>query len=435
MTRSIDIDQVLDDWLAEGPRQLPDRVVDSITADIGHAAPTRRWRLPWRNHVYRNYFALAGAAVIVFVAAGLAVSLLANLPGIAGPSPKPAPTPTASPTGSASPSFVPTATPLSEEFRVTALLNGFLQARIAGEGAEAYLEGAEYSNHFPPLLYQTTSGARYDRAEFEPVSGIEWPYERDAYKVRLFAGDTVVEQLMFWGADYPLKLIYTDFGYGTEIAPTTENGQPVASTYKYLGGQVTLRAAHPWVMSNSDGNGFGRLTPEGPGVAPTTDGGQRTEWDELFIMGDPEHVPFDEGCLSGTTAVDATSLADSIRSDPSLETTAPAAVTVGGANGVMMNVRRFSGASLCASVNEDGSFTDHWPVLYPIFSQASERNEFNGHYSYQSTGEWMKLYLLDAPEGASLQVLAIAIAAPRTTFDRAVEAAAPVLDSIEFHLP
>lgn len=429
MTRSIDIDQVLDDWLAEGPSRLPDRVVASITADIEHAAPSRRWRLPWRNHVYRNYFALAGAAVILIVAGGLAVSLLANRPGVAGPSPTPALT------VAPSPSFAPTVAP-SEVPNVTELLNGFLQARIAGTGAEEYLAVPESSSHFPPLLYQTTAGARYDRAEVEPVTGIEWPTVRSAYKVRLFAGDTVVEQLIFWAADFdPPKLFYNKFGYTTDIAPTTENGQPVASTYDYFGGQVTLRAAHPWVMSSSGVIGGGRLMPEGPGMPPTTDGGERTEWDQLILMADPEHIPFDEGCLSGTTAVDATSLADSIRSDPGLETTAPAAVTVGGADGVTMDVRRFSGASLCASVNEDGSFTDHWPVLYPIFADGWERNEFNGHYSYQSSGEWMRLYLLDVPEGSSMRILAIAVAAPRSTFDRAVEAAAPVLNSVEFHTP
>jgi hypothetical protein len=47
----------------------------------------------------------------------------------------------------------------------------------------------------------------------------------------------------------------------------------------------------------------------------------------------------------------------------------------------------------------------------------------------------MRFYLFDMPEGASMRILAIALTAPASTFERAVEAAAPVLDSIEFHAP
>ena len=77
------------------------------------------------------------------------------------------------------------------EAEVTELLNGFLEARIAGEGAEEYLLTlSEAPDVLPPLLYATTSGAPYGRAEFEPVAGIKWPYGWMAFKVRLFAGDT-----------------------------------------------------------------------------------------------------------------------------------------------------------------------------------------------------------------------------------------------------
>ena len=88
--------------------------------------------------------------------------------------------------------------PPTQEASVTELLNAFLQARVAGEGAEKYLLPVSGdSTSLPPLLYATTSGAPYERAEFEPVPGIEWPYGWTAFKVRLFAGDTVVEQLFF----------------------------------------------------------------------------------------------------------------------------------------------------------------------------------------------------------------------------------------------
>jgi len=50
-------------------------------------------------------------------------------------------------------------------------------------------------------------------------------------------------------------------------------------------------------------------------------------------------------------------------------------------------------------------------------------------------GHRMRLYLLDLPEGMSARTLAIAISAPEPDFERVMEGAAPVLDSIEFHAP
>ena len=47
----------------------------------------------------------------------------------------------------------------------------------------------------------------------------------------------------------------------------------------------------------------------------------------------------------------------------------------------------------------------------------------------------MRLYLFDAPSGSSMQVLAIVIDVPESRFKRAVEAAAPIVDSVEFHAP
>lgn len=53
----------------------------------------------------------------------------------------------------------------------------------------------------------------------------------------------------------------------------------------------------------------------------------------------------------------------------------------------------------------------------------------------QATGEWMSLYLIDMPEGSSMRILAIAIVAHESSFERAVAAAAPVIGSVEFHAP
>ena len=82
------------------------------------------------------------------------------------------------------------------------------------------------------------------------------------FKVRLFAGDTMVEQL-FFTTDNPDLLRYQAYAYGADFAPTTENGMPVAVPYSFFEGEVTLHAAHPW---DHVGSVSARLTPDGPGV-------------------------------------------------------------------------------------------------------------------------------------------------------------------------
>jgi hypothetical protein len=345
----------------------------------------------------------------------------------------------------ADPSPEPT-TPPPSEAEVTELLNRFLEARVAGEGAQQYLETPKEDI---PLLYAATSGAPYERAEFERVLGIEWPYGWMAFKVRLFAGDTVVEQLLFLGRpDGPLGLEYQPDGFGTHIAPTTENGQPVAMPYNSFDGEVTLHAAHPWIMSDYrefGGVTFGRLIPEGPGVLPTTDGGQRTDWDELFLMADPALLGAD--CQTGPSPADAAALAESIRSDPDLGATAPVVVSVGGADALMMDVKIAAGATVCAPTTSGGDLLanallglvlDDSSVGATVF--VNRDGEWlavdpNGVATGRATGEWMRLYLFDVPEGLSMRILAIAIVAPESRFERAVGAAAPVVDSVEFHAP
>jgi hypothetical protein len=327
----------------------------------------------------------------------------------------------------ADPSPEPT-TPFSEA-EVTELLNGFLEARIAGEAAQQYLNVPEEDI---PLLYATTSGAPYERVEFERVRGIEWPYGFMAFKVRLFAGDTVVEQLFFTPHDGRLGLEYQPDGFGTDIAPTTEDGQPVAVPYNAFDGEATLHVAHPWVFYDySPGPIFGRLIPEGPGVGPTTDGGQRNDWDELFLMADPAWVGTD--CQTGPDPDNAEALAESIRSDPGLEATDPVAVSVGGAEALMMDVKIEAGATVCAPITDGGDLLPNG-VLRPVFGTSMTVVD-DGVVTGVATGEWMRLYLFDVPDGSSMRILAIAIVAPESRFERVIEAATPVVDSIEFHAP
>jgi hypothetical protein len=190
-------DETISTWLEDtAPTGLPQRVL----AATFERTRSSRQQLGWRGVLGRLQMprfipALGGAAVVV-----MAAVLALNFMSVSGPGG----------TTTTSPSAARPATPPAEA-QVTELLNSFLAARVAGEGAEEYLsisgDSVSHCCNPPPLLYATTSGAPYDRAEFEPVLGIEWPYGYTAFKVRLFAGDTVVEQLFFWAADNHLELV------------------------------------------------------------------------------------------------------------------------------------------------------------------------------------------------------------------------------------
>ena len=415
MSAPKDLDRQIESFLADGPLELPEPSYAQVR-DRMDSTRQRAGFAPWRTSSMSRIvqYGLAAAAAVLVIVVGFGALRGGPAPGT-------------------SPSAEPSATAPSPSGAFDDVLNAFLAARVAGAGAQQYLDNEQVV----PLLYATTSGAPYERAEFEPVVAIEWPYGLKAFKVRLFAGDTVVEQLFFAGPDAPL-LSYELDGFGTDIAPTTENGQPVTTLYTYFDGSVTLQAAHPWIFPapNTYPNPFGRLIPEGPGVAPTTDGGQRHDgWDRLVLMADP--TLGGAGCQKRPDPADAAALAESIRSRPDLGATAPVAVRVGGAEALMMDVVISAGATISVPADAQGNLCNN-AILGLVFDQYTVGSSVvfaNGVATGRATGDSMRLYLLDVPEGSSMRILAIAIVAPESRFERAMEAATPVLDSVEFHAP
>jgi hypothetical protein len=303
----------------------------------------------------------------------------------------------------------------ASDAEATALLETLLQARVDGEGAEAYLSPSASQI---PLLYATTSDAPYERSEFELVQGPVWPGGWREFTVRLFAagGSTVVEQsfLVDRDEDGRLVLVHGALDPGKDVL-TTENGGALAEPYEFLDGEVTFAAAPPWDWYVG-GWGF---TP----TMTTLEFGD--SYQLLAVVADP--LPVETGCEDGRAPADAEALARSIRSDPDLEATEPVAVSIGGIDALRMDVVAATGASVCG---EGG----HPQVLAPAPSAGP-----NGDLGWIGVGlrhgDRMRLYLLDLPEGMSARILAIAISAPEPDFERVVEAAAPVLDSIEFHAP
>lgn len=299
---------------------------------------------------------------------------------------------------------------------VTALLQAFLRARVDGAGAEQYLlrepEESPFEDRQVPLLYATTSGAPFEGFEIERVQGPVWPTGWTEYKVRLFAeGETVVEQYFHVvERDGQLGLVY---GYASNDVPTTENGQSVAVPQNIFGGTLTLIAPP--------------LVPRGDGhiEIPLTASGGR-----VVIGEDPVPMsPVREDCLSvaiGTAlpiADDAAALARSIEADPDFGTTGAVPVSIAGIDGLQMDVM-FNEQDLCYSLwspSRLGSGTGPVEVL-------------TGDLGWR-----MRLYLVDYPEPAwpsdsnwRPQVLTIAVIAPQTDFERALEQAASIVESLEF---
>jgi hypothetical protein len=88
MNRPADVDRTLEDWLAEGPSQLPAHVIDGIVRQLDTTHQRKHWWLPRRNTMTRSVLALGGAAVVV-MAVALTLNY-ANLPRLGGPATLPA---------------------------------------------------------------------------------------------------------------------------------------------------------------------------------------------------------------------------------------------------------------------------------------------------------------------------------------------------------
>jgi hypothetical protein len=284
------------------------------------------------------------------------------------------------------------------EAEVNGLLEAFLRARVDGEGAEQYLlrEPEESSPIFEdtdvPLLYATTSGAPYERSDIEKVQGPVWPTGWMEYKIRLFAeGGTVVEQLFHVVRhDGQLGLVY-----GDADIPTTENGQSVPLPYSILDGEVTFAAAPPWEKRDWPSDTFMKFN------------GSRD--DHVVIATDP--LPVGTGC--DPAPADAEALARRIMADPNIDTTETVPVRIAGLEGLQMDV----------DVNVNAVF------------RAEEDYSCSWIWAPDQADRWrMRLYLVDLPEGISMQTLAIAvIAAPDTDFERVLEEASPIVESLEIH--
>lgn len=85
MTRQLDVDRVLEDWLAEGPSRLPDRVIQETIGQLDDIRQRRLWWLPGSERMQRLFLPLAGVAATLVVAVVAIASLFGDV-GPGGPS-------------------------------------------------------------------------------------------------------------------------------------------------------------------------------------------------------------------------------------------------------------------------------------------------------------------------------------------------------------
>jgi hypothetical protein len=150
-------------FMAGGPTQLADRVLQSSLAEVHHTRQRRVLvRAPWRTPVMNIYAKLAAAAVVVVAVGALGVWFLSpgSSPSVGAPpalsaSPSAPPASSPSPEPSPSPTPPPAAPPpLSETF--TSTLHGISLATPEGWTAQPATEqawnGAAFPNYGDPSV-------------------------------------------------------------------------------------------------------------------------------------------------------------------------------------------------------------------------------------------------------------------------------------------
>lgn len=191
----------------------------------------------------------------------------------------------------------------------------------------------------------------------------------------------------------------------------TEDEVDGPGTFSMLYGEVTFRAAEPWndhIEAYIDPRLFFLIGQEGgPGT-------EAEAWIEILV----NPLPPDTPCDTLRVPPSAEELVRAIRSTPDLEVTAPVSDTVGAFEALRMDVSAAPGASTGCGVG-----------LVPVVSVPGREAAWGG----VEPGGLGRLYILDLP-GGSARTLAIWLkVSSGGSFARAVEAAAPVLESFEFH--
>ncbi len=263
------------------------------------------------------------------------------------------------------------------------VLEAFLGARVAGEGAENFMPRVLSGEARVPLLYATTSGVAYERFDIERLQD---PDGIEAYNIRLVARDGTVVQQRFTVSSVAV--------YG---GLTLEDGHAVPVPFSILDGEVSFEVAPTWEVE-SLGDTHVALV-------------HRFGGSSIVIATEPLAVG---GGACGTipAPTNAEELARLIFAYSGYEVTEPLPVRIAGVDGFQIDVA----------------------VSDPQYNQYLCTFEETGTLTaVQSGGTRIRLLMVDHP-GPSADVITVANMTTQDEFDDAIAELAPIVDSVEFHL-
>jgi hypothetical protein len=239
------------------------------------------------------------------------------------------------------------------------------------------------------------------------------------FSARLFVnGDaTVVEQQISWDRG-------VSGGLWLDANATTENGQPVTLPYTSSDGGVTVSAPSTWEAWLPGTLGVpvaeGQVLHE---QALDVWSGSLWRSEESFGSGERielvDPVAYDAWCAANggspllSAPAGAAAIAQQLIADPNFKTTAPVAARIGGVEAVSIDVTLAPGGKAC-----DVGMIEISRWIHTIGWEPGWR---------------LRLYLVDLPQGMSVETLAITVVAPEERFEEVIAETAPIIDSIEFH--
>ena len=354
MTRDRDIERVLDSWFSEGPTRMPGDFLNGVVDRIERVPQRRIARLKTRLlTVHVNLRLAAAAAVIIFVA-GFGTAVLSRAPGSAG---LPTPPPSSSPATTPQLSLVPQALRSTWRSVGTRLLSGgqspSWQSIIVGEA------GIRQPEFKADVLYSAFGAGpgrllvRLDAAFDSCSAGDEGTYSftlaPDGNSLTLAPVDDACSARAAVLAGDWIRSACPDPAFclgGLTAGPhVSANFLPFVAIYPPTGneiyGKFSYTAPVGWANGTDEQTAYSLALQ---GVAATS---------AIHLFSDIAPHLQGPGCPTGVApGVDrsASGIVAWLRTLPSLVTTVPTPVTVGGLNGLMLDVSVLPGwAQTCST--------------------------------------------------------------------------------------
>ena len=371
MTANRDSDRIIRAWLDLMPNEAPDRAIDSVLHAIDATPQVRRpwWWRPWRAIPMNRLFVALGAAAVIVVAGSVLLLRSGSQPSI-GASQTPGIT---SPT-SAGPPSQPASAPSASSPVATGLVPKEVQARWMGENRDLVQTGAGASIVFGPSSFALTqsnanatallssdaasAGAGMLRLESADASAGPCPngivgvysWARSAtgriLTIGLVRDDCAARAAVvpgtWWhmGCRNPNTDCLGDLDPGTYatqyITPRLAPGTP----WSPLFGGIMYTVPAGWANS-SDWPSTIKLTPSADYARETPDGPPNGVFHEIYVFAEPAASVQNGRCdqKPDTTigrTVDA--LGAWLARQPSLATTTPTPITIGGQAGTVIDI-------------------------------------------------------------------------------------------------